>query len=203
MPTEVKFLPDISAAIRSHDLLAVKKLFVDHPDHIDAYTPFAGGTWLHFAAGHDSVEIVAHLIDLGMNVNEGDMREGRTPLVDACAAGNFDIAKYLLDHGAQLDVSASVRNPLFAAIAEGSIAIVKLLLNHGIDASVRYDSDTMKNMDAVAFAMMWGQRDIAHVIALGNAGGDEAAAQAAMAEGLRIAQENTKPRPPSEEYAQT
>jgi uncharacterized protein len=180
----------------------VKKLFELHPDHIDSYTPFAGGTWLHFAAGQDSVEIVAHLIKLGMSVNEGDMREGRTPLVDACAAGNFDIAKYLLDQGARFDVSTSVRNPLFAAIAEGSTGIVELLLNRGIDAGVRYTSDTMSNMDAVAFALMWGRRDIARIIALSNAGGDEAAAEAAMVDGLRIAQENTRSRPPNEESIQ-
>lgn len=202
MPSGVKFDPRISAAIRNRDLESVKRFFAENPEYLDAYTPFAGGTWLHVAASDGDVPIVAHLISIGMDINEGDMREGRTALVNA-AHENYEVAEYLLDQGARMDVSASVRNPLFAAIVGRAPRIAELLLNRGIDASARYNSATMKEMDAVAFAMMHGTRDIAHMIALRNADGDEAMAQAAMAEGLRIAHENTIPAPPGEEYAQS
>ena len=200
MPSGVKFDPRISAAIRAKDLEFVKRFFAENPDYLDSYTPFAGGTWLHVAASDGDVPIVRHLISIGMDVNEGDMRDGRSPLVNA-AHENYDVAVYLLDQGAKMDVSASVRNPLFAAIAGRSPDIAKLLLDRGIDSTARYNSATMKEMDAVAFAMMHGTRDIAHMIALKNAEGDELKAQTAMAEGLRIAHENTVPVPPGEEYA--
>jgi len=200
MPSGVKFDPRISAAIRNKDLESVKRLFSEHPEYLDAYTPFAGGTWLHVAASDGNVPIVAHLLDLGMNIDEGDMRDGRSPLVNA-AHENYEIAEYLLDRGAAMDVSLSVRNPLFAAIVGRSAKIAKLLVDRGIDTRVRYNSTTMKDMDAVAFAMMHGTRDIARLVALHNSGGDEAAAEEAMAEGLRVAHENTVPVPPGEEVA--
>ena len=48
-------------------------------------------------------------------------------------------------------------NPLFARIVGRSPEVAYLLLERGIDTRVRYNTETMKNMDAVAFAMMWGR----------------------------------------------
>ncbi len=137
-------------------------------------------------------------------------------LSQAASKGRFNIAKYLLDKGALIDTSSSIRNPLFAAIS-GSMhinaafppptgeapQITRLLLEHGIDSTVRYDSDTMKNMDAVAFAMMMGARELARMIALWNANGDEQAAQVAMDQGLFIAHQNTVPVNSDEDYAES
>ena len=79
--------------------------------------------------------------------------------------------------------------------------IVRLLLERGIDSKVRYNTATMKNMDAVAFAMMMGARAMARIIALWNEGGDVTKAEAAMEEGWQIALANTKPVPAGEQVA--
>jgi hypothetical protein len=70
----------------------------------------------------------------------------------------------LLDAGAKMDVSEPEWNPLFAAIHAGGMDVVKLLLEHGIDATVKYTGRRMKGMDAYAFAIEQGQRQIAAYI---------------------------------------
>lgn len=214
MPTELKHCPEMSAAIREHDLPRLREAFINFPDLVDIYTPFGAGTWLHFAAREGAFEIVKYLLDYGFDINEGDKDDDITPLCSACQGGHYEIVKYLLDHGAVMDTSASVRNPLFAAIS-GSIQvnalwgaptgeapqIVRLLLERGIDSKVRYNTKTMKDMDAVAFAMLMGAGGLARIVALWNEGGDEAKAQAAIEEGLHIARANTKPIPPGEQVA--
>lgn len=111
----------------------------------------------------------------------------------ACSGGNYDIAAYLLDHGAVMDVSASIRNPMFGAIVGGSPDVARLLIDRGIDTSIRYNSPTMTNMDAIAFAWMQGEREIARMIAEKHADGDTAKVEALLAEADVIAHANTIP----------
>lgn len=127
---------------------------------------------------------------MGFDVNEGDDREGVKPLTAACSKGRTDIVQCLLDAGAVMDTATSVQNPLFAAIVGRSPEAVRQLLEHGINARARYNSDTMKDMDAVAFALIQGDAEGARIIANWNAGGDEARAREALEEGLLIAKEN-------------
>ncbi|MCA9183495.1 MAG: ankyrin repeat domain-containing protein, partial [Planctomycetales bacterium] len=75
-----------------------------------------------------------------------------SPLDRACADGQYDVVKYLLDKGAKIDVSAPERNPLFGAILSGNLAIAKLLIDRGIDTSVRYSGESMHDMSAIDFA---------------------------------------------------
>lgn len=194
MTEQVKPYPLIAEAIRSGDDSRLASLFDTYPEMIDLDVP-GFGSWLHYACAMGNLETVKFLVDMGFDVNAPDHMEGQRPLTAAADERKCDIARFLLDKGALMDVSSSINNPLFAAIGSRSTNIALLLLEHGIDTQIRYNTETMKNMDAVAFAMMHGARDIAHIIALHNAGGDEAAAQAAMAEGLRIAHENTTPVP--------
>lgn len=208
-----KLLIETADAIDLSDLRLLDQIFRQDPQIRNGPAPGIGG-WLHYAAYEGKREVVEHLISEGFEINEKDTWDGVTALNSAALGGHYDTVKYLLDRGAAIDTSTSARNPLFAAIS-GSIQvnathspptgeapqIVRLLLEHGLDSKVRYNSKTMTNMDAVAFAMMMGARDLAHVIALWNAGGEEDVAKAAMDEGWRIANENTVPVPPGEQYA--
>lgn len=192
--------PMITAAIRNGDAALVRSLFQRFPEMLADDVP-AFGTWIHYASAHGTLEVVKLLVELGFDINAVEEEEGQRPLKDAAYRDNADIAEYLLDNGAVMDLSAPIRNPLFGAIVGSSPKIAKLLLERGIDSKVRYNTPTMTNMDAVAFAMMEGEHEIAHIIALWNADGDELAARRAMEEGWRIAGENTVPVDPDEEYA--
>ena len=63
-----------------------------------------------------------------------------------------------------LDVSEPERNPLFGAILKGHTGIAKLLVDRGIDINVQYTGESMKDMDALAFAREWGRSDIAEYL---------------------------------------
>lgn len=190
----------IADAIDDGTSATVRSLFQEHPEMMPFDVP-AFGTWLHYAAAHGTLEIAKLLVELGLDVNAVEPADGLRPLKNAAYEDKPDIARFLLDTGAVMDVSSSIRNPLFGAIVGRSPAVTKLLLERGIDSKVRYNSPTMKNMDAVAFAMMQGEHEIAHMIALWNTNGDELAARRAMEEGQRIAYENTVPVDPNEDYA--
>lgn len=162
-------------AIRASDLVGARRLFDDNPAEIDAYTFFGGGTYLHYAAAHGSPAMIQLLVELGFNVNKPGKQAGEVALCEACGAGRPENVACLLALGSVLDVSASVRNPLFSCIPgfsfhrdvapEAFLTCTRLLLDAGIDATVVYDTDTMVEMDAMAFATMWGRQDIADQIA--------------------------------------
>lgn len=184
-------------AIASEDIGEVRRLFRENPQEINGYTYFAGGTYLHYAASHPSVAMVEALVGIGFEINKPGSIDGDLALTVACAGGHHEVAEYLLDHGSAMDVSLSVRNPLFACISgytshrarpgEDFLTVARLLLDRGIDAGARYTSKTMVDMDATAFASMWGRRDIARLIAERLHGSDEAAIGRALAEAETVA----------------
>jgi uncharacterized protein len=164
----VRFNPAISAAIRAKNLPELKQLLDAEPEQTAAFTPFAGGTWLHFAAREGDADAVTHLISLGVDVNVKDSREGRSPLCDACLGDQPHIVRLLLSSGASIDTTEPVRNPLFSAIVGRSATSAAILLAHGMDTKVAYSGPRMTQMDAVAFAMERGEQGIAKLIAVND-----------------------------------
>jgi ankyrin repeat protein len=164
------------------------ELFEQFPQMIGLDVP-GFSSWLHYACARGTLPVVKALVSKGFDPDARD-GEGVPPLTYAAYYGQEDIARFLLDLGAPFDVSASVRNPLFASIIAGSPATARLLLDRGIDTRTRYDSASMKNMDAVAFAVMREEPEIARMIALANSAGDEAAAERSLAEAREVAEKN-------------
>lgn len=195
---------NIYDAIRNGDIKRARQLFKEDPIQLEVYTPIGSGTWLHFVAGRGPLDLLQFLLKKGIDINEGDMRDGRNALHDACRAARYDVAEYLLDHGAIMDVSEPVRNPLFACISaytsprnrlkpkEPFYDIAKLLLDRGIDHTVRY-RDGWDDMDAMGFADMWGRQDIARLIAERQANGDEEKIQALLIKANEAAKRNSSP----------
>ncbi len=186
---EVKFDPRLSAAVRGRDFASFRAIVDQEPAFVTAFTPFAGGTWLHFAAREGDIDAVRYLLLRGADVNAGDFREGRKAICDAAHGGHAEIVELLLNEGLTLDCSTSVRNPLFSAIVGRSVHVATLLLKHGVDLRSRYPfGEPPVEMDAVAFAVMQGELGIARAIALHAAHEDGQSAQAALDEGRRLAE---------------
>jgi len=78
--------------------------------------------------------MVKNLVEYGVDVNKGDSVNHNTPLIYACIHDRLKIAKYLLDHGANLDMKNNSGDmPIFICSKNGNEAIVQCLVEHGVD----------------------------------------------------------------------
>lgn len=182
----------IIEAIKDEDGELLKRLFKENPEQIKFYTPFGGQTWLGYASQIGKLKSVKLLVEIGIDVNIGGKIDNIKPVCSAAARGHLEVVEYLISCGADLDVDLSVKNPLFAAIIGRSTEVVNLLLVSGIDSTVSYNSKTMRDMDAVAFALMNGEVECARIIALWNFKGDVEVAEAYLKEADQIAEINAR-----------
>jgi ankyrin repeat protein len=93
----------------------------------DLRAPSAQREPLATAAFQDDLAEVERLLAAGANVNEADPREGFTPLYEAALAGNEEMARYLMAHGARVNRG----DPLGAAASRGNVEMASLLLASG------------------------------------------------------------------------
>ncbi len=150
----------MAEAIRSADSMEVKQVLRDHPEMLTLI--MASDTWLHYAASESNVEIVALLVELGLDVNV--KREGTLsgPLSNAACDGKFEIAQWLLDNGADINAGAGRHGtPLISAIQSKSLKMVKLMLERGADLNAQWDSPPM---NPLKFAETYGHDEIAEYL---------------------------------------
>lgn len=159
-------LMPIHRAIKQGNLAEVTRLIAGDKSLLRMWSPF--GTWLHDAASFGKLAIVQWFVSQGLDVNAYNESTEIRPIEKAAANGHVDVVKFLIEAGAVLDTSESVRNPLFAAIVGGisdsHTAVAKLLIESGIDTKVKYNGGNMSDMDALAFAKEWGRSDIVKLL---------------------------------------
>lgn len=162
---EKTFVKDMWDTIRQGDLVQIVALIDADRERLHMTTVF--GTWLHFAASQGQLEIVKYLVSQGLDVNARSetVSSGYTPINVAASDGRVEVVRYLLSCGANLDISRGSReNPLFGAVVGGHAEVVKLLVENGIDTKIKYNTKTMRNMDALALAYELGRTDIVEIL---------------------------------------
>lgn len=162
--TDNDVMMSIHRAIKRGDLSEVTDLIADDKARLSMWTPF--GTWLHDAASFGRLDIVLWLISHGLDLDAFNESTEVRPIEKAAGEGHVDVVKCLINAGASLDVSDSVRNPLLAAITgglgESHTAVAKVLIDSGIDTTKRYPH--LHNMDALDYAKEWGRIDIVNLL---------------------------------------
>lgn len=97
---------------------------------------------LSYAAKVGSIEMIQHLLGLGMNPDQQE-KDGCTPLMIAAKYDRIDICEFLLTLGVDVNRKNLERqSALYFAIKRGSTPITKLLLDNGADAKGVEENDT-------------------------------------------------------------
>jgi ankyrin repeat protein len=120
-----------------------------------------GMTALHYAVREGNMEAVRALVEVGANVNQANAGDKTTPIIQAIVNGYYDIARFLLEHGADPSLaSADGLQALYATIdnehapvswsptsrtwADGTaqqetsyLELMKLILERGVDPNAR------------------------------------------------------------------
>ena len=122
----------------------------------------SGSTPLHQAAAAEGehTDIVELLLAHKADVNAAD-RQGVTPLHYALLADNPDVARSLLNHGANPNVkdNNAGHTPLILAAAKGYRQVAELLLMHGADVNAADDKGT-----PLAWAIRTGNAGVADLL---------------------------------------
>ena len=95
-----------------------------------------GDTLLMLAAYHCRAPAVELLIERGADADRANAK-GQRPLAGVCWKGAVDVARALLDHGADVDAGGNGMTPLMLAAMCGHREVVALLLERGADPGAR------------------------------------------------------------------
>lgn len=124
-----------------------------------------GNTPLHHAARSSDADVAARLLDAGA-VLDALNEDGFSPLGVACEAGNWRLARFLLEHGARPEPDRGQPAILAASSGEDDAAGVSLLLRH------RGNVDARGDHQATALMLACGNGNPAIVEALLGAGAE-------------------------------
>jgi len=86
--------------------------------------------------------------------------DGYSLLTLATYRGNNEVAKYLIENGADINGSSNYGTPLMAAVVKGNSEVVKLLLEHHADTSIPDQSGNT----ALIYAALFKKYDIAEML---------------------------------------
>jgi ankyrin repeat protein len=153
------FTPLHLAAANGHKAMA--ELLLNNNSEVNSKDN-AGSTPLHQAAAAEGQpsDLVEMLLAHGATVNSTD-KYGLTPLHYAILAGNREVIKVLLTHGANANAKDSKygSTPLIVAVGQGDKEVVELLLAYGADVNA---SDSMGT--PVAWAIHTNHADIVDLL---------------------------------------
>jgi uncharacterized protein len=123
---------DIFEAAATGQTDQVVALITKDPSLVNAYS-VDGFTPLSLAVFFGHLETVNALLAAGAYVNAASRESMKvTPLASAAAANRNDIARVLIEHGADVNAKAAANfSPLHEAAATGNLELARLLLDKG------------------------------------------------------------------------
>lgn len=157
---DLKYAGQIARAIKNNDVEMAKKLLEGHLEYLN-YDSESRGTFIYMAAWKGAIDCIKYLLSIGENVNRKSLAYKETALAKAASSSQPETVKFLLEHGAKMDVSKPTTNPLFSAIYARNLECVKILLDAGIDVTVDYKDGPG---DAYTYARNYSSDEIVMII---------------------------------------
>jgi ankyrin repeat protein len=148
---------DIFEASATGDLERVKTLLSDHPELANAVA-LDGFQPLGLASFFGHYEVARFLVERRAEINSPSRNPQKVmPLHSAAASRSLEIARLLLEHGADPDARQNDDfTPLHEAAANGQLEMVSLLLAHGADVNLSQKS----GRTALSFAQNAGHQEV-------------------------------------------
>lgn len=116
------------------DTLKIAQLLLDSGAQVNSQAGFYNTTPLHGAARNGSLELVKLLVSKGAKINAVD-KEFSMPLAKAVQADNLEIAKFLLEHGADKTINHADTEFQTAIFKARSAKMAQLLIANGANVS--------------------------------------------------------------------
>ncbi|MFI5160988.1 MAG: ankyrin repeat domain-containing protein [Sphingobacteriales bacterium] len=138
----LKYVDEISlfeaSAVGKFDVVA--HLLYTHADAVNDYAD-DGFTPLGLACYFGQFEVARYLVLKGADVNLPSDNGFRVFPIHSAAAGNYnDIARMLIDNGANVNVKQQAgATPLHSAAQNGNLELLIMLLENGADTEVRME----------------------------------------------------------------
>lgn len=131
------------------DTLKIAQRLLEYGAQVNSQAGFYNTTPLHGAAQNGSLELVKLLVSKGAKVNAVD-KEFSMPLAKAVQADNLEIAKFLLEHGADKTINHSDDEFQTAIFKARSAKMAQLLIANGANVSDRDKKGLSVLLHAVA-----------------------------------------------------
>ena len=138
----LKYVDEISlfeaSAVGKFDVVA--HLLYTYPDAVNDYAD-DGFTPLGLACYFGQLEVARFLVLKGADVNLSSNNGFHVFPIHSAAAGNYtDIARMLIEHGAQVNVRQQAgATPLHSAAQNGNLELLILLLENGAQTDIRME----------------------------------------------------------------
>ncbi|HMQ06884.1 MAG TPA: ankyrin repeat domain-containing protein [Saprospiraceae bacterium] len=131
---------DIYEAVIIGDIESVKSQMENQPEYLNSFSS-DGFTLLGFASFFGHLPIVNLLLKLGANPNIASKNPLKVaPIHSACAISDIDIAKLLIEFGADVNTKQIQGvTPLHSAAHNGHTNLTILLLENGADVNAKMD----------------------------------------------------------------
>ena len=126
-PNNQGWTPLHNAATHGH--IRMMKLLIEHGADINAKTN-SGFTVIHIALRNNQVDTVIYLLNIGANPNSFT-KEEKSPLCLAILKHFNELAKLLIEHGAEVNPGFSNESPISVAYHENNQEMIDYLLSHG------------------------------------------------------------------------
>lgn len=118
---------------------------------LGAFAQSAGSKSIFDVARSGSLTEASALVQQNPKVVNEINDAGYSPLILACYRGNTEVAKFLINNGADLNYNNSMGTALMAAVVKSNDEIVNLLLGKNVDVNQKDSNGTNALIYAVQF----------------------------------------------------